>query len=118
MATYFLDTSALGKRYVEEIGSAWIRSITAPTDGHALLAARITMVEMYSALARRKREGSVPIEACEKAAEAFSKHSTMEYRFIELDIAIVARARVLLNSHPLRPMMLSSLPPPWQPMTR
>ena len=54
--SYYLDTSALGKCYVSEIGSAWLRMLTAPTAGHALVTARITMAEMYSVLARCKRE--------------------------------------------------------------
>jgi hypothetical protein len=67
-AAYYRDTSALGKRYVSEIGSAWVRALTAPAAGHALVTARITMAEMYSVLARRKREGSVPAAACAIAA--------------------------------------------------
>lgn len=47
-ASYYLDTSALGKRYVDETGSTWIRDLTASEAGNALLTARITMVEMYS----------------------------------------------------------------------
>ena len=102
MPAYYLDTSALGKRYVEEAGSVWIRGITASSAENSLLTARITMVELYSALARRKREGSVPTDACEKAAQAFTAHSINEYRFIELDINLVALARSLLDKHPLR----------------
>ncbi len=58
MATsYYLDTSALGKRYVNEIGSAWIHTLTAPTAGHALVTARITMAEMYSVLGGANAKG-------------------------------------------------------------
>jgi hypothetical protein len=55
MTTYYLDTSALSKRYVEETGSNWVRTLVLPEAEHTLLTARITMVEIYSALARRKR---------------------------------------------------------------
>ncbi len=102
MTTYYLDTSALSKRYVEEIGSGWIRMLTAPTSGHVLLTARITMVEVYSALARRKREGSVSPADCAVAARAFTVHSASEYDFVELDLSIVTLARRLLEQHPLR----------------
>jgi predicted nucleic acid-binding protein len=100
--SYYLDTSALGKRYVSEIGSAWIRALTAPTTGHALVTARITMAELYSVLARRKREGSVPAAACAIATQAFTLHCETEYKFIELDLAIISRARDLLDRYPLR----------------
>ena len=102
MISYTLDTSALGKRYVTEVGSAWVRALTAPTAGNALITARITMAEMYSVLARRRREGSVPSEACQVAAEAFSLHCSAEYKFIELELGIIAGARELLDRYPLR----------------
>jgi predicted nucleic acid-binding protein len=60
------------------------------------------MVEMYSALARRKREGAVPPAYCDVAAHAFTVHSTTDYEFIELDLGIVERSRQLLDRYPLR----------------
>lgn len=102
MTTYYLDTSALIKRYVQEVGTAWIRSLVAPTADHTLLTARTTMVEVYSALARRSREGSVPAADCAIAAQAFAAHSATEYDFVELDLNAVALARELVERHPLR----------------
>lgn len=100
--TYYLDTSALGKRYVNEIGSTWTRALTTPAAGHAIVTARITMAEIYSVLARRKREGSVPTAACIVAAQAFALHSVTEYQFIEMDMTIISEARDLLDRYPLR----------------
>ena len=34
MSVYFLDSSALVKRYVEESGSAWIQMLTEPKARH------------------------------------------------------------------------------------
>lgn len=102
MTTYYLDTSALGKRYVQEVGSAWTRTLTNPTAGHVLLTARITMVEIYSALARRRREGSVPEADCDTVARAFAAHATTEYEFVELDLHVVELSRDLLIRHPIR----------------
>jgi hypothetical protein len=56
---YYLDTSALIKRYVAEIGSGWIRTLVDPKASNLMLTARLTVVEARSALARRKREASV-----------------------------------------------------------
>jgi hypothetical protein len=36
MATYFLDTSAIIKRYIFEPGQAWILSLCNPAQGHDL----------------------------------------------------------------------------------
>jgi len=102
MTTYYLDTSALSKRYVQETGTTWVRALIDPAAGHTLLTARITMVEVYSALARRRREGSVPATYCSIAAQAFTAHSATEYEFVELDLGVVTLARDLLDRHPLR----------------
>lgn len=102
MTTYYLDSSALSKRYVEETGTTWLRGILAPTAGNAIITARITMVELHSALARRQREGSVSVQACLTAVQAFNLHCATEYRFVELDLHVVALARELLDRHPLR----------------
>ncbi len=50
MAVYFIDSSALVKRYVSETGSAFVTDITAPAAGHRLYVARITRVEVIAAL--------------------------------------------------------------------
>jgi predicted nucleic acid-binding protein len=42
MADCFLDTSALVKRHVNEVGTAWVRSLTRPKTAHTFYIARIT----------------------------------------------------------------------------
>jgi len=102
MATCYLDSSALSKRYVEEVGTPWLRGILTPTAGNAIVTARITMVELHSALARRLREGSVEAQACLVALQAFNRHCGTEYRFVDLDLNVVGLARDLLDRYPLR----------------
>lgn len=41
MASYYLDTSALVKRYVTERGTAWIVNLTDPSSGHELWTVRL-----------------------------------------------------------------------------
>ena len=52
-------TLTLVKRYVTETGSDWIRALTDPAARNPLVIARVTWVEVLSALARRQREGSI-----------------------------------------------------------
>ncbi len=58
MAVYFLDTSALVKRYVAETGTVWVTSLMVPAAGNLLYLARLTAVEVVSALVRRAAGGS------------------------------------------------------------
>jgi len=101
MTTHYLDTSALSKRYVEETGTAWLIALLRSPAEHTFLTARITMVEIYSALARRRREGSVSPAHCDIARQAFTAHSFTDYAFIELDLDIIAQAQSLLWRYPL-----------------
>jgi predicted nucleic acid-binding protein len=102
MTTYYLDASALSKRYVQETGTTWMRELVDPATGHTLLTSRVTMVEIYSALVRRKREGTVPSADCDTAAQAFTAHSNIDYEFIELDLDVVTITREVLEQHALR----------------
>jgi hypothetical protein len=50
MADYFIDTSGLVKRHVTEAGTAWVKSLVRSKAGHTLYIARITAVEVMSAI--------------------------------------------------------------------
>jgi hypothetical protein len=53
MAAYFFDNSAVVKRYVHEMGTAWVLSVTAPTAAHFIYIAHITGVEGAPTLAAK-----------------------------------------------------------------
>ena len=50
MADYYLDTSAVVKRYADEPDSNWVRQITDPNAPHTILLAEITLAEVAAAL--------------------------------------------------------------------
>ena len=102
MSIYFLDSSALVKRYVTEIGSTWIRALTTPDARNPLIIARITWVEVLSALARRKREGSLTSDDVAQAIRAFRYDMNMQYQVSELDPPLAEAAGELVTQHPLR----------------
>jgi hypothetical protein len=52
MAVYYLDTSALVKRYAQERGTAWMLSLTDVTAEHDLYTVRMTGPEMIAALSK------------------------------------------------------------------
>jgi len=54
---YYLDSSALVKRYVAETGTDWIGRLCAVEAGNTLYTARMTGAEIAAALFRRAREG-------------------------------------------------------------
>ena len=102
MTAYFVDSSALVKRYVPETGSNWIRALSAPNPGDSLIIARITWVEVRSALARREREGSLTPTDRTLIIQRFRSDLNTQYQVIELDSALAETAGQLVNQYPLR----------------
>jgi len=99
---YFLDSSAIIKRYIVENGTSWIRQIAVPTSGHAIVVAQITPVEIISGLARQMREGQVMPSEMRKLRLLIEHHIRLEYFVTALNPAIIRRAEDLLLRHPLR----------------
>ncbi len=99
---YFLDTSALVKRYVPEIGSDWILSITDPATNSDLVISQITWVEVHSALARRLRDGSLPAERFDLIVQKVREDFENEYQVIDINPTLIETAAELVMLHPLR----------------
>ncbi len=102
VAVYFLDTSALLKRYVPEIGTAWMQSIADPQNQHLIIMAQITWVEFHSAIARRVREQSITPAQAQQITNAFEFHWNTQYFTVPIDQAITQLAGQLVHQHPLR----------------
>lgn len=102
MNVYFLDSSALVKRYVQEVGSSWVQAVTASTASNILLVSRITRVEVLSALARLQREGKIDPAKMTTTLHLFHYDWTNQYQIVELDQEITERAGQLVQRYPLR----------------
>ncbi len=102
MTAYFLDSSALVKRYVSETGSAWIQLLTDSQTGNELFIARITWVEVRSALARRQREGNLTSADVAQVILEFRSDLNNQYQVIELDSTLAVSAGQLVGQYPLR----------------
>jgi uncharacterized protein len=102
VVAYFLDSSALLKRYISETGSSWIQSLTAESADHLVIVAQITWVEIHSALARRQREGSLNADQVNQILQAFRYEFDTQYQKIGLLPAVMEMAGQLVIRHPLR----------------
>jgi predicted nucleic acid-binding protein len=102
VAAYLFDSSALVKGYVNELGSAWVRGILDPSAGHLIHVARITGVEVVSAIARRQRGGSISATAASNLLAAFRQAFGSTYLIIDISAPLLARALDLAEVHELR----------------
>ena len=71
MRVFYLDTSALIKHYVSESGTEWVDDTVYRPGDNLVLTSRITMVEAWSALARRRQEASISPQHHASALAAF-----------------------------------------------
>lgn len=102
MATYFFDSSALAKRYVNELGTAWVTGLLAATAGHQIYLARITGVEVIAAIRRRARSGSLTAVAAAAAILLFRQEFAVLFDMVAVSRRLVMRAMDLAEQHPLR----------------
>jgi uncharacterized protein len=102
MAGYFVDSSALVKRYVHEDGTSWVRRLTRRSAGSSIYLARITAVEVTAAVARRRRGKSLTSKKASSILHRFRRHLAGRYTVIELTPTLFNDAMRLANSHALR----------------
>jgi uncharacterized protein len=102
LSVFFVDTSALAKRYVPEIGTKWVRSWIVPSSGHHIVVSDTLRVEMLSLLARHRRLHTIPVDTILRLRNTFLKHYRSQYRVIQIDPAILLLAGRLVDKYPLR----------------
>ena len=95
MAAYFFDSSAIVKRYVREVGTAWVRDITEPVAGHRLYVARLAGVEVVSALTRQGRSGNLSAAALATAMVQFRQDFEHQYHAVDITATLIIRAMAL-----------------------
>jgi predicted nucleic acid-binding protein len=102
MAVYFVDSSALVKRYIIEIGSTWVLSLFDPALNNDVLIAAITSVEIVAAITRRARGGSISVTDATAACTQFRSDLQSEYQVVEITENIINSAMALAETLGLR----------------
>jgi uncharacterized protein len=99
---YFVDSSALVKRYVQEAGTRWVRNLTRRNAPNQIYLAHITAVEVTSAVARRRKGGTLIPPRASSILHRFRKHLAGRYTIVEVTPALLDDASRLANTHVLR----------------
>lgn len=95
---FYLDSSALVKRYIPEPGTDWVRHIVATS---SVAMAEFGIVEVAAALARRVRMGDLGYELYEDLLELFLQ-DVEDYLVLSPDRETIRLAVDLTRRHPLR----------------
>lgn len=103
MTVYFLDASAVVKRYLTEAGSEYIARLVDPSSANTIILAEISRVEVAAAIAARQRAGSqLTIKERDEAVALMLRHCDREYRMVPLTANVLGRAVELTQNHRLR----------------
>lgn len=103
MSRFFLDASAIAKRYSVEAGSAWVASLIAPASGHGFLLAEITLAEVAAAFAAKHRAPrGITQKERDDALGLFLGHCRAEYELVAVNRHVIDRAVLLTQSLKLR----------------
>jgi predicted nucleic acid-binding protein len=100
--TFFLDSSAIAKRYVTEAGSAWIIALTEATSRNVCWLTAVTRVEVAAGLYRRHRMGHLTAIDTQRAVAAFLHEYAVAFRVLAVDSVILDSAVKLVGAHPIR----------------
>jgi predicted nucleic acid-binding protein len=102
MSTYFLDTSAIVKRYIIEQGQTWILSLCDPAKGHDLYISQAALVEVVATICRRAREQSISIAERDRLISVFRQDSRSSYYIWPVTADLYDAAGDLCRLHRLR----------------
>ncbi len=101
MNCYFLDSTAFMKLFVQESGTDIIIRLMETTEDNRKLISAGTPLEVYAALKRRERMGSIAAEDSEAARQILRVEAA---RMVQqpLNPAVLEAARMALDRHELR----------------
>jgi predicted nucleic acid-binding protein len=102
VAAYFVDSSALVKRYVQETDTSWVRGITRRSPSTLIYIARITAVEVPCAIARRRKGKTLTSPRASSILHRFRQHLVGRYTVAEVTAALLDDAMRLGIKHALR----------------
>jgi predicted nucleic acid-binding protein len=102
VAAYFVDSSALVKRYVQEVGTAWVRGLTHRRTGIQLLPARITVVGVTPTVARRRGGRTITSTQASAILSHFRENVAGRYTMLKITPSVLADATTPASRHELR----------------
>lgn len=118
MPAYFLDSSALAKRYAQEPGSGWVNAVTGRRSRTPIYVSELSRVEVVAALRRTGRLKGLHRSFVDTVINTFARHMALSdiarkspiYRLVPISAEVLELAASLCNQHAaLDPFPIRSL---------
>lgn len=101
MALYYLDTSALVKLYVREVGTERMLELARRGAGHQLAVLAMAQVEIRSAIRRRERSTELDSTAADQVLATFQRHIESKFLRQAISDSMLDRACGLIDKYGL-----------------
>lgn len=102
MALIFTDTSAVVKRYVQEVGSVWVSGLFTAVPANSIAVVSITSVGVVAAITRRVRSGTITQADAASSCALFLADLNTDYRVVPTTDALLRQAIQLAQLYSLR----------------
>ena len=102
MITYYLDASAIVKRYLREPGSQWVRELMLAPRANRFTSIELVMVEVICALTRAHREHRISDRYKERLVALALADSSTDIGLLAISQAVLDLATELATLYPLR----------------
>lgn len=89
MSSFFLDTSALAKRYLNETAHQWMKNITASSSENLLVISDVTSVEMFSVVVRYTQKRAITPATAARLRRVFLFHLQNQFAVIKIDDSVL-----------------------------
>jgi uncharacterized protein len=102
LSVYYLETSAVVKLYVRELGTDNLLELTSRSSDSRLAILALTQVEFISAIRRRERNREIPTAVATGLIESFRRH--LQTRFVTQAVTdfVLDLANALVDRYGLR----------------
>lgn len=101
MAIYYVDTSALLKRYVVENGSTWVRAALHAPEAD-IVVSQLTLVEGVAALTRRAKGGAFRPGDAARVIQQLKTDFQQQFLVINVNTQLIEKAVDLAQQRALR----------------
>jgi predicted nucleic acid-binding protein len=102
LATYYFDTSALVKLYIEEVGSPLVLALTRKMWSDKLAVLDLARLEARAAIRKRERMGDVSAEASSELLASLDEDLSEVFLIQAISPDVVGEAIRLLDLYPLK----------------
>jgi len=102
LASYYLETSALVKLYVNEPGTDKMIRLAQTCGPRKMTVLALSRVEFRAAIRRRERLGDIEVGLGDALRARFDSHWELQFLIQPVTEMVLADAALLIDRHPLR----------------